>query len=277
MKKILFIILAFISSFALFAQDSLIVDSMGTDTLNTVETGKIPTAVIANASKADADSAYTRNDYASAIQIYESLLKNKGESAAVFYNLANSYYKIDNLAKAILNYERALLLEPGDSDIRFNLEMAKSKTVDKVNPVSQMFFVTWTQSLINSLGAGAWAKFGICSFIFLLASLLSYIFAKHIVVKKIGFIASIIFFILVIVTNIFAAQQKEALVNRQSAIVVAPSVTVKSTPNESGTDLFILHEGRKVDIKDNSMKGWKEIKLEDGNVGWVPANVIEII
>lgn len=269
--------LGFICSVALIAQDTLVADSIGTDTLNTVPSSKISTTTITNATKIDADSAYTHNDYVSAIQLYESLLKKNGESADVYYNLANCYYKIDDLAKAILNYERALILEPGDSDIRFNLEMARSKTVDKVNPVSEMFFVTWTKSLINCMGADMWATYGVISFIFLLASLLTYIFSKQIILKKAGFIASIIFFFLVVIINIFAAQQKEAFENRKNAIVTVPSVTVKSTPNESGTDLFILHEGRKVGITDNSMKEWKEIKLEDGNVGWVPANVIEMI
>lgn len=276
MKKVLILILGFISSVALFAQDSLPADSLGSDSVNTMPSRQISTATVANASKTDADSAYAHSDYASAIQLYESLLK-KGESPDIYYNLGNSYYKVDNLAKAILNYERALLLKPGDSNIRFNLEMAKSKTVDKVSPVNEMFFVTWTRSLTNYMGADAWAKFGIASFILLLLSLLSYIFAKQIIIKKIGFIASITLFILVVITNICATQQKEASVNRKTAIVIAPSVTIKSTPNESGTDLFILHEGRKVEITDNSMKGWKEIRLEDGNVGWVQSNAIEII
>lgn len=110
--------------------------------------------------KAEGDSAYIRNDYASAIQIYENLLK-KGEAAEVYYNLGNSYYKADDIAKAILNYERALLLEPGNADIRANLEIARSKTIDKVIPVPEVFFVSWTKSLINCLSVDAWAKLGI--------------------------------------------------------------------------------------------------------------------
>ena len=90
-------------------------------------------------------------------------------------------------------------------------------------------------------------------------------------------ISEIFFFLVTILANIFASEQKSELINHDNAIIMAPSVTVKSTPNQSGTDLFILHEGRKVIIKDNTMKEWKEIKLEDGNVGWVPTNVIEII
>ena len=277
MKKIVLLMICLIGSVFFYAQDSLSTDSTMTDTLNTNASKKINTALIANATKADADSAYAHNDFASAIQLYKSLLKEKGESADIYYNLGNSYFKVDNLAEAILSYERALLLSPGDSDIRFNLEMARSKTVDKVNPVSEMFFITWYKSLVNCMGADAWAKWGIGSFILLLVALISYIFGKHLIIKKTGFICSIIFFLLFVFSNLFAAEQKDELINRKSAIIIAPSVTVKSTPNESGTDLFILHEGRKVGVTDNSMKEWKEIKLEDGNVGWVPNNAIEII
>lgn len=107
-------------------------------------------------------------------------------------------------------------------------------------------------------------------------SLLLYIF-KTDYVEKIGFISGIIFLIITVCSNLFASQQKENLVNRNEAIVMNPSVTVRSTPSESGTSLFILHEGRKVNVKDNSMKEWKEIHLEDGKVGWVPASAIEVI
>ncbi len=115
-----------------------------------------------NVTKAEGDSAYIRNDYASAIQIYENLLK-KGEAAEVYYNLGNSYYKADDIARAILNYERALLLEPGNADIRANLEIARSKTIDKVIPIPEVFFVSWTKSLINCLSVDAWAKLWIVS------------------------------------------------------------------------------------------------------------------
>lgn len=229
-----------------------------------------------NVTKAEGDSAYMRNDYAAAIQIYENLLK-KGEAAEVYYNLGNSYYKSDDIAKAILNYERALLLQPGNADIRANLEIARSKTVDKVTPVPEIFFVSWFKSLINTLSTDAWAKWGITFFILLLVSCALFFFSKQVLMKKIGFSAGIVCFVLVVLSNVFAAQQKSALTNRNEAIVLIPSVTVRSTPSESGVSLFILHEGRKVEIKDNSMREWKEIRLEDGKVGWLPASSIENI
>lgn len=226
--------------------------------------------------KAEGDSAYMRNDYASAIQIYESLLQ-QGEAAEVYYNLGNSYYKAGEIAKAILNYERALLLQPGSADIRANLEIARSKTVDKVTPIPEIFFVSWIKSLINCLSVDAWAKAGIGFFLLLLASLYLFFFSKQVVGKKIGFIAGVACLLLVILCNTFASQQKSTLEVRSKAIVLSPSVTVRSTPSESGTSLFILHEGHKVEIKDGTMNEWKEIRLEDGKVGWVPSSSIELI
>lgn len=227
-------------------------------------------------SKAEGDSAYIKNDYKSAIQIYEALLE-KGEAAEVYYNLGNCYYKTNEIARAILNYERALLLDPGNADIRANLEIARSKTVDKVTPIPDIFFVAWIKSLINCLSVDAWARCGIICFILFLVTISLFFFSKQVSWKKGGLIGGIVFLILVIVSNVFASQQKDALLNRNAAIVLMPSVTVRSTPSESGTSLFILHEGRKVEIKDGSMREWKEIRLEDGKVGWVPNSSIEVI
>lgn len=227
--------------------------------------------------KAQADSAYINNDYASAVYLYEDILANQGESADIYYNLGNSYYKMDNIAKAILNYEKALMLNPGNGDIRFNLELAQSKTVDKVTPMSEVFLVTWMKSLTNTMSEQGWSKLAIASFILTLLGLVLYFFSKKIAMKKIGFISALCLMLVCILANVFASSQKSKAQSHSSAIIMEPSVTVKSTPNEGGTELFILHEGRKVMIKDNTMREWKEIQLEDGNAGWVPASVIEII
>jgi uncharacterized protein YacL len=184
---------------------------------------------------------------------------------------------MDNIAKAILNYEKALMLNPGNDDIRFNLELVQSKTVDKVTPMSEVFLVTWMKSLTNTMSEQGWSKLAIASFILMLMGLILYFFSKKIAMKKIGFISALCFILICIVANVFASSQKNKAQSHSSAIIMEPSVTVKSTPNEGGTELFILHEGRKVMIKDNTMREWKEIQLEDGNAGWVPASVIEII
>lgn len=227
--------------------------------------------------KQEADEAYQKDDFKTAIKIYEELLETKGESADVYYNLANSYYKNKNIAKAILNYERALLLAPGDADIRFNLELAKSKSVDQIIPTPEVFIITWGNAIVNSMNEKAWSRMGICSFIFLLLALILYIFSNRIWMKKVGFVAALCLLVVCICANFSASQQKNEQTHRSGAIILAPSVTVKSTPTESGTDLFVLHEGTKVLVEDDSMKEWKEIRLEDGKKGWLPSSTIERI
>ena len=266
MKKIYFSILFLLATLASFAQ----ADS--TQVENTI--AQAPAEAV---SKAKADSAYINNDFTRAVYLYENILANQGESADIYYNLGNSYFKMDNIAKAILNYEKALMLNPGNGDIRFNLELAQSKTIDKVTPMSEVFLVTWVKDLTNIMSEKGWAKAGIITFILALLCLVLYFFSKKIAFKKVGFISAACLLLICIVTNIFASSQKDKAQSHGTAIIMAPSVTVKSTPNEGGTDLFILHEGRKVNIKDNTMREWKEIQLEDGNAGWVPASVIEII
>mgnify|MGYP000228809938 FL=1 len=280
MKNIISLTFGLLMTMAAWGQSSAAVDTL-TPAQDSVSIGshtEFAAAKIsdANLTKAEGDSAYMRNDYASAIQIYESLLK-KGEAAEIYYNLGNSYYKADDIAKAILNYERALLLQPGNADIRANLEIARYKTIDIVVSVTDIFFVAWVKSLINCLSVDAWAKLGIVFFILLLISFSLFFLFKQIVWKKSGFIAGIVFLFLVVLSNIFASEQKSELVNRNKAIILSPSVTVRSTPSESGTSLFILHEGHKIEVKDNSMREWKEIRLEDGKVGWVPTSAIEVI
>lgn len=274
MRKIVFIIsIAFVSVMAKGQQseaDTLRVDTMALQEIFSA----LPSS--GEATKAAGDSAYLQNDYLAAIQIYESLLR-QGEAAEVYYNLGNSYYKSGNLARAILNYERALLLEPGNDDARVNLEIARAKTVDKVMPVPEVFFITWFKALVGTLAADVWGRLGIGCFVLFLAGLCLFFYSKLVWMKKGGFIGALVMLVLTVLCNLFALQQMRELTRHDKAIVLLPSVTVRSTPSESGTSLFILHEGHKVEVEDNSMREWKEIRLEDGKVGWLPASSIEAI
>ena len=161
MKKVISLVFGLLIGLAVWAQGTADTSASAKDSVSIgSHTEFSATKSADNVTKAQGDSAYMRNDYASAIQIYESLLK-KGEAAEVYYNLGNSYYKADDIAKAILNYERALLLQPGNADIRANLEIARSKTIDKVVSVPDIFFVAWVKSLTNCLSVDAWAKLGL--------------------------------------------------------------------------------------------------------------------
>ena len=228
------------------------------------------------ATKAEADSAYVRGQYQQAISDYESLLK-QGASAELYYNLGNAYYRTENIPQAVLNYERALLLSPGDRDIRFNLQIARSKTFDKIVPESEMFFVTWYRAMVNMMSVDGWARTALFALGLTIILLLVYLFADRLWLRKAGFFGGVALLILFVMSNLFAWQQKQDLINRKGAIIFAPSVTVKSTPAANGTDLFILHEGTKVVIIDGSMKDWKEIRLADGKEGWIESKKIRII
>ena len=235
-------------------------------------------AAIASAvTKTEADALYEKDKFADAANAYETILKTEGEAAEVYYNLGNCYYKMDNIPLAILNYERAILLSPGDSDIRANLALARGKTADKVVPPSEMFFVTWWRDLSNCMSMDSWEILGIISFLLMLIGVALYMFWTPLWVRKVGIYGAMLLFVIVVISNLAALSQNLGLKNRNTAIILAPSVTVKSSPSDRSTDLFIIHEGSKVEILDGTMKEWMEVKFEEGKQGWIPVSTAEVI
>lgn len=226
--------------------------------------------------KNNADTEYQKGNYQQAIRDYEEILKN-GESAEIYFNLGNAYYRTDNITKAVLNYERARLLSPGDDDINFNLQFARSKTIDKITPESEMFFVTWYKSLVNFTSVDNWAKTGILCIVLALLLVLLYLFGPQLMLRKIGFFGGLAFFVIFLLSNLFAFQQKQALDNRTGAIIISPSVNIKKTPAKNSTDQFVLHEGTRVDIIDKGMTDWRCIRVGDGREGWIETKAIEEI
>ena len=266
MKKILSLLLIAMPVLANAQED----DGMTRLLTDSAQVAYVPTL-------SDADSAYIQGDYLTAISIYESVIESQGVNATLYMNLGNCWLKRDEIAKAILYYERAYIIDPSDPDVRFNLELARTKTVDKVNAVNQLFIVVWFKKLLALLDVNGWAVLTVI--LFAAAMLLTgvLLFSKKTGIRKISFSFSVFFLLLSILSFIFATTQMGNIRNRDTGIIMSPSVTVKSTPSSAGTDLFIIHEGRKVQILDSSMKEWAEIRLEDGNTGWIPVNVIEII
>ena len=266
MKKIFALILALVPVLAIAQENSgmtsLVADSTKIDAVPTL---------------AEADSAYIQGDYLTAISIYEWIIDNQGVNATLYMNLGNCWLKRDEIAKAILYYERAYLIDPSDPDVRFNLELARTKTVDKVSPVNQLFIVVWFKKLLSLLDVNEWAILTVLLFAVTILLVGVLLFSKKSGIRKLSFSFSVFFLLLSILSFIFATTQMGNIRDRNTAIIMSPSVTVKSTPSSAGTDLFIIHEGRKVQILDSSMKEWVEIRLEDGNTGWIPVNVMEII
>ena len=233
-------------------------------------------AVSQAVTKENADMEYTKGNYQQAIRDYEQLLQH-GVSAEIYYNLGNAYFRTDNITKAILNYERAHMLSPGDEDIRFNLQFARSKTIDRITPADEMFFVSWYQSLVTLTTVDRWAFTAVLSIVLVLVLLLIFLFAESIVMRKIGFYGAVAFLVVFILANVFAYQQKRMLENRQGAIVVTSSVNVQKSPADKADTAFVLHEGTRVDITDKSIKGWCGIRIADGREGWMKADKMEEI
>jgi len=223
-----------------------------------------------------ANEAFANSKFQEAAAMYEELLKENGESAIVYYNLGNSYYKLNKVALSILNFERALLLEPGNKDIRFNLEIAKLKAVDRIDKVDDFFLTVWFRSTQNLMSTDSWSNFSITCFILLIAGLSLFFFSRRVIIKKLGFYAGLGLLVCVVFGNIFAYNQKKKLTQRKEAIILAPTTNIKSSPDNSGTDLFILHEGTKVKLK-NNLGSWNEIETASGDVGWIKSSELEVI
>lgn len=223
-----------------------------------------------------AEEAYKNENYAQAAELYDQLLQEKGESPQIYYNLGNTYYKMDEIGKAILNYERAHILDPSDKDIQFNLEMAKAKKVDAIENTEPILLKRWINNFKDTLGEKGWGVTAITLFTLFLISLFLFFFGRAILLKKIGFYVGLSALLLSITANTFAHMQRHKIEERKEAVIMAATVTVKSSPDKSGTDLFLLHEGTKVSIK-STLTNWTEIELPNGNVGWIENNKIEKI
>jgi tetratricopeptide (TPR) repeat protein len=223
-----------------------------------------------------ADVAYTAGEFNNALEIYNSALEKGYESADLYYNVANCYFRKGELAASILNYERALKLDPSHDDAKHNLEFAQTRTVDKIDSLGTVFLVDWWNAIANMTSADAWAWIAISLFVVMLVALSLYIFVRKMWVRKVGFSVAIVALFFTIISILCAYTRYEVETSKSEAIVFSQTVTIKSSPDSSGNDLFILHEGTKVKIK-STLGEWVEISTLDGNSGWMPASAIEVI
>ncbi len=223
-----------------------------------------------------ANAAYQQGNFYEAKVLYDSVYQMDYHSAPLYYNLANSYFKLDDIPRAILFYERALKLDPGNPDIRKNLAMAQELTIDKIEKVPELFYQRWWRGILNSASADEWAWMGIIAFIILLAGAGLFFFASPVFLRKTGFYGGLLALIITVFSLIFAVKQHNNRVKDKAAIVFNPAVTVKSSPDQSSVDLFVLHEGTKVYILDK-LGNWYEIKIDNGSVGWIQKETVEVI
>ncbi|MDP1623743.1 MAG: tetratricopeptide repeat protein [Bacteroidales bacterium] len=222
------------------------------------------------------NQAYSAGSYTMAAEQYKKVVDAGYESPELFYNVGNTYFKMNDYASAILWYERARRLDPGNEDINFNLIVANTKISDKIEPLPVVFYKRWFTGVVQIFSVDIWAIMGVCMFIAGLFSLLLYIASRVLLLRKIGFWLGNGLFILTAFALIFAWNGYRYSKLTNEAIVFAPTITVKSSPDDKSTDLFVLHEGAKVSLLDN-ISGWYEIRIANGSVGWLPETSLEKI
>jgi tetratricopeptide (TPR) repeat protein len=223
-----------------------------------------------------AANLYSSGKYKDALDAWISVYKAGVRSANLDFNIGNAYFKTSNIPGAILFYERALLLKPADEDVQYNLQIARTLVVDKFVEIPELFFVRWYNFLSLTLSTNRWAQISLTSFILFLIALSIYIYTPRYRYKVIGFWFAVFLLIFSLFSVSFSIRNRNLIYNNSKAIIFSPLVNGKSSPDNSGTDLFVLHEGTRVTIED-AVGEWFEIRLSDGNKGWVPANSLEKI
>lgn len=223
-----------------------------------------------------ANELYRNQQYESALTYYDSLLSLGHQTGMLYYNVGNTHFKLNNIAKAILYFEKAKLFDPSNEKIDHNLSKAKLMTIDRIEEIPEFFLNKTARNFILLFDSNTWSIASAMLFIFSLLLVLVFFLSKKNSLRRLGFYFSLLFLILSVFTFSFARKAMNHKVNNDAAIIMTPTVTMKGSPSESSSDLFIIHEGTKVFITDK-VNDWLEIRLSDGKQGWLHANDIERI
>ncbi len=226
-----------------------------------------------------ADSAfihYKNGNYNQSIELYKTIEDSGYTSAYMYYNMGNAYFRLNQIARAILYYERALLLNPNDADIQHNLKYVNTFVSDKINELPVPFYIIWYKDFTQIFSANTWAWFSIVLFLVILILIyINFLTTSAFISKLIKFITTVLF-ILWIVSISATYSSYHRLTSHNYAIIIDDTVEIKSSPDDNSTSLFVLHEGTKVYIKE-TFEDWAEIKIADGNTGWIKIKSIERI
>jgi tetratricopeptide (TPR) repeat protein len=217
-----------------------------------------------------ANSYYQEAVYDSALVLYKQIEEKGLESAQLYYNLGNTYFKLNKLPYAILYYEKAKKLKSNDDDLLHNLDLANSMIVDKIEAVPQLFFRLWWKWFYDLFSADLWAWLSVILLAFTLAMTYLFLASERIVWRKTGFFSGLVGLLFTILAFGLASQKYYYTQRANEAIIFTPTITAKSSPSNNSVDLFVIHEGTKVLLLDET-SGWKKIRLANGSIGWLPA------
>lgn len=223
-----------------------------------------------------ADQAFAENKYNQAIDDYKKVVEMGFESPGLYYSLGNACYRVNNFPAAILYYEKSLKLEPGNEDLAFNLKVARSKIVDKIAPLPQPFYERVWLNAQKLFTIDGWAVLIIILVTLVLCCAALFLITTKQWVRKTVFWLGFLILVGCLSSSMISAMAYRNAISRQEAIIFDPSVAAKSSPEENSTDIFVLHEGTKVEIQDQ-IGEWYEIRIADGNSGWVKSKVLQKI
>lgn len=230
-----------------------------------------------------ADSAYTADNYVLAEALYSDAISRFGTSSTLFYNLGNAYYRQGNLGKAIVNYERALKLDPTNADASANLEFVKGKIADRQLDESSILDRLWG-NIVTGLKADTWAWVSIILFAIFLAGALTYLFSSVVIVKKVSFFGGIVVFVVCALSIVISFAAANRATTDRYAVVLPPSAQLSTTPREArnqSEEAFLLHEGTKVEIVDSVTSNvdgkWYEVLVGPAKRAWIKATDVERI
>ncbi len=228
----------------------------------------------ANSLFVEGNKLFKQEKYNDAIDKYLAVEKQNQVSADLYFNLANTYYKLNKVAPSIYYFEKALQLEPNNKDIKNNLALAKKMTLDNIEAIPKNLSQKISKNTIQQFSYNSWAYISVgFSFLFAILFLL-YHFSVETAKKRFLFVSSIISGILVLLTVMFAFQSFKIAKKENPAIIFAQQTSVKDAPTLSAENIFDLHEGTKVQILE-SKNNWKKIKIADGQTGWIIANELK--
>lgn len=224
----------------------------------------------------DADNAYAAAEYERAVSLYQQAIDEGAVTAEVYYNMGCAYYKLEQFASAILAFERAHVIDPSDSDIKYNLALAHSKSIDKIDSVAINPFARATQYVAHLLGLSTWLVLGVASFVLAAVLLLIYFFASQRRVRIFSFYGAIALVVVSLLSNLLVWRSYVLATDTSQAILMKEIITIKSAPDQSSKDIVVVHSGLKVTIL-QELNGFVEVRLPDATVGWVPNSDLEVI
>lgn len=224
----------------------------------------------------EADEAYRQGDYAAAIEQYEAVLAKQCTSADLYYNLGNAYYRTDQMGLAILNYHRALRLQPSMTDAKENLALAESRTVDRITVLPKLFLVRWVDTLCTEITPTAWRVIWLVLLALVGVALLLVRLGASRSLRKGALAGGLVALLMLVLATWLLLRTTHRYNAHNEAVVLQPAVTVKGSPEQQSVDKLILHEGTVVTIID-SLSDWYKITIADGTTGWCQPQDIERI